>query len=64
MPPKTTLTTTIEYAMNLVAAFAMFWTLCYGALVVALLLGYRLPWGRRSSELAEREKPLTLFIEP
>lgn len=49
--------------MNIIAAFAMFWTLCYGALVVALLLGYRLPWGRQSGSPAAHEKPLTLFIE-
>ena len=49
--------------MNLIAAFAIFWTVFYGALVVALLLGYRLPWGRRPNQAGEQEKPLTLFIE-
>jgi hypothetical protein len=49
--------------MNLIAAFAMFWTLCYGAFVLALLLGYRLPWGNRPAQVVERRKPLTLFIE-
>lgn len=49
--------------MNWIAAFAIFWTLIYGALVVALLLGYRLPWGKGRAVPADKREPLTLFLE-
>jgi hypothetical protein len=49
--------------MNLIAAFAMYWTLIYGALVVALLLGYRLPWGKGRAPPEDKREPLILFLE-
>lgn len=47
--------------MSLFAAFALLWPLLVGALVVSLLLGYRLPLGRRRSDEDRRRRALTLL---